>query len=239
MTNIASIPNSYRSRFPNIPAILFTYFDNLLKIPAENSQFHLAMIHHPEQTFEALERQFYECSKIVSLSPDDLLKKLDFHPRDLSPERIESLLGELRTIHFVDNNGFTNITPIRANSTKSPDFSAERNGEYFLIEVVTSIYFAPRTFHDSVVKWATSRLQNDDKLSQMKTDSAVYKNLFVCVVNSLGAVALNQRSDYLIILKEIWQVIGSIQNLYIAIVSGRTSFKEGLDDCVYPCFDNV
>ena len=239
MTKIVSIPDSYRYKFANIPAKLFPYFDSLLKKPSGNSQFHLAMNHHPEKTFEVLDRQFSACSKIVSLSPDDLLKKLDFQSKDLSPERIESLLGELRTIHFLDNNGFTNITPIRANSTKSPDFSAEKNGDNFLIEVVTSIYFAPRNFHNTIVKLAISRLQNDDKLSQMNTGSAIYKNLFVCILNSLGAVALNKRSDYLIMLKEIWEKVGSIQNLYIAIVTGKTTIDEGLDDCVYPSFDRV
>ena len=238
MTKTVSIPDSYRSRFLNIPAKLFTYFDRLLEKSSENSQFHLAMNHHPEKTFEVLDQRFLACSKIVSLSPDDLLKKLDFQLKDLSPERIESLLGELRTINFLDNNGFTNITPIRANSTKSPDFSAGKNGDKFLIEVATSIYFAPRTFHDSVVKWATSRVQNDDKLSQMKTDSNVYKNLFVCILNSSGAVVLNKRSDYLKMLKEIWEGVGSIQNLYIAIVTGFTT-EEGQDDCVYPRFERV
>lgn len=239
MTKIVSIPEAYRYRFQNIPTKLFTYFDHLLEKPSKNSQFHLAMNRHPEKTFELLNRQFLACSKIVSLSPDDLLKKLDFQSKDLSPERIESLLGELDTIHFLDKKGFTNITPIRAKPTKSPDFSAERNGDDFLIEVVTSIYFASRIFHDSIVKWATSRLQNDDKLSQLNTGSAGYKKLFVCILNSSGAVALNTRSDYLEMLKEIWEEVGSIQNLYIAIVTGRTAIGEGIDDCVYPSFEST
>lgn len=238
MTKTVSILDSYRSRFPNIPAKLFTYFDRLLKEPSKNSQFHLAMDNHPEEIFRVLDERFSACSKIVSLPPDDLLKKLDFQLNDLSSERIESLLGELRTINFLASNGFINITPIRANSTKSPDFSAEKNGDRFLIEVATSIYFAPRTFHHSVVKWARSRLQSDSKLSQMGTHCNAYKSLFVCILNSLGAVALNKRSDYLRMLKEIWKEVGSIQNLYIAIVTGRTT-EEGQDDCVYPSFEKV
>ena len=107
-----SIPDSYRSRFPNIPAQLFTYLDHLLEKPSTGSQFHAAMINHPEKTFEVLDSQFKSDAEIVSLSPDDLLKKLDFNRKDLSPERIGSLLGELRTIHFLHNNGFTDIVPI-------------------------------------------------------------------------------------------------------------------------------
>jgi hypothetical protein len=238
MAKTFTIPDSYRPRFPNIPANLFAYFDQLLKRPSRNSQFHLAMEYHPEQTFMVLDQRFSECSKIVSLSPDELLKKLDFQPKDLNPERIESLLGELRTIHFLANNGFINITPIRANSKKSPDFSADKNGEKYLIEVATSIHSAPRTLHRSVVRWASSRLQNDGKLFQMRARSNAYGSLFVCIINSSGAVALNKRSDYLRMLKEIWEEVGSIQNLHIAIVTGMIT-EEGQDDCVYPELEKV
>ena len=234
--NIASIPDSYRSRFLNIPAQLFAYFDRLLEMPSKGSQsqFRMAMTNHPERTFEVLDRQFRSCSEIVSLSPDDLLKKLDFNRNDLSPERIESLLGELRTIHFLHNNGFTDIVPIRASSKRSPDFSAKRIRVDFQIEVATSIHSAPRVFHASVVKWATAKLKNDDKLSQTNSGSPESHKMFVCILNSTGAVALNQSSDYINMVKHVWEELGSIQNLHIAIVTGRVSISEGIDDCVYP-----
>lgn len=234
-----SIPDSYRSRFPDIPAQLFTYLDHLLEKPSTGSQFHTAMINHPEKTFEVLDFQFKSGAEIVSLSPVDLLKKLDFNRKDLSPERIESLLGELRTIHFLHNNGFTDIVPIRATSKRSPDFSAKRNGVDFQIEVATSIHSAPRTFHDSVVKWATAKLKNDDKLSQMNSGSSESHKMFVCILNSLGAVALNEHSDYINMVKHVWKTLGSIPNLHIAIVTGRISLREGMDDCVYPSIHTV
>jgi hypothetical protein len=230
MTKTLTIPDDYRPRFPNIPAKLFAYLNRLLKTPCQNSQFHLAMENHPEHTFTVLDQRFSECSKIVSLSPDDLLMKLDFQLKDLSPERIESLLGELRTIHFLANNAFTNITPIRSGFSKNED--------RYLIEVATSIYSAPRTLHHSLVKWANSRLQNDGKLAQMSERSNAYRSLFVCILNSSGALALNKRSDYQKIIKEIWEEVGSIQNLHIAIVTGLVT-EEGQDDCVYPEFENV
>ncbi len=203
-------------------------------MPSKDSQFHTAMAHHPERTFEVLDAQFKSSSEIVWLSADDLLKKLDFNQNDLSPERIESLLGELRTIHFLYNNGFTDIVPIRASSKRSsPDFSAKRNGADFQIEVATSIHSAPRIFHDSIVKWATAKLKNDDKLSQLNSGSFGSQKMFVCILNSLGAVALNQRSDYIDMVKHVWEALGSIQDLRIAIVTGRST-NEGIDDCVYP-----
>jgi len=198
----------------------------------------MAMTNHPEKTFELLDFQFKSGSEIVSLSPDDLLKKLDFNRNDLSPERIESLIGELRAIHFLHDNGFTDIVPIRASSKRSPDFSAKRNGVDFQIEVATSIHSAPRIFHDSVVKWATAKLKND-KLSQMNSGSSESHKMFVCILNSSGAVALNEHSDYINMVKHVWEELGSIQNLHIAIVTGGSSLREGTDDCVYPSIHAV
>jgi hypothetical protein len=51
-------------------------------------------------------------------------------------------------------------------------------------------------------------------------------------------VALNKRSDYLGMLKEIWEEVGSIQNLHIAIITGMIT-EEGQDDCVYPELEKV
>jgi hypothetical protein len=199
-----------------------------LEIPSPCSQFHMAMTYHPEKTFTTLDAQFKSGSEIVSLSPDGLLKKLDFSRNNLPPERIESLLGELRTIHFLHNNEFTNIVPIRASPKRSsPDFSAKRNGAAFQIEVATSIYFAPRIFHDSVVKWATTRLKSDKKLSQINSGPSDAQKMFVCILNSQGAVALNQRSEYINMVKHVWEELGSIKNLRIAIVTKS-------EDCVYP-----
>ena len=237
--SITSIPESYRSRFPNIPNQLFTYLDHLLKRQTTSSQFHTAMINHPDNTFKVLDFQFRSGSEIVSLSPNDLLKRLDFKQKDLSPERIESLLGELRTIHFLHHNGFTNINPICANSKRSPDFFAKRNGIEFQIEVATSIHSSRRMFHDSIVKWATHKLKNDDKLSQMDSETSTTRMMFVCILNSSYAVALNERSDYLNMIKDVWKAIGSIPNLHIAIVTGRISLKEGMDDCIYPSIDTL
>jgi hypothetical protein len=232
--NAISIPDSYRSRFPNIPAKLFEYFDRLLEMPSKNSRFHSAMVDHPEKTFEALDFQFKSGSEIVSLSPDDLLKRLDFNQNDLSPERIESLLGELRAIHFLHENGFIEIVPIRASRKRSPDFSAKKNATDFMIEVATSIYSAPRVLHDHVVNWATNRLKNDGKLSQLNTGPSESHKMFVCILNSSGAVALNQHSDYVNMVKNVWEELGSNRNLHIAIVTGKISLGEGVDDCVYP-----
>ncbi len=239
INKMTTIPSVYRTRYSSIPSKLFAYFDELLLRPASGSQFHRAMDIHPEATFRSLDRVFQECTRIVSLSPDDLLRKVDFNKNDLSPERIESLLGELLTILFLHEKGFTDIVPIRAGAKKSPDFSASAYGRNFLVEVVTSPHFAPRVFHESVVKWAIGRLKHKDKRGQFEGESGACGRMFVIVLYSSGAVALNQRSDYLAMVTEVWQGLGSQDNLFIALVTGRESLGEGPDDCVFPDIEGI
>ena len=231
---MAAIPSEFRSKHPYIPTELHTYFERLLKRPEDGSQFHRAMECHQEATFRSLNHLFQKVSQIVSMPPDEVLRRVDFNKNDLSPERIESLLAELRAIVFLHDRGFKNIIPIRAGARKSPDLSASAHGCDFLIEVVTSPHFAPRVFHDSVVKWAVGRLNHRDKLDQIEGASATCQRMFVIVLNSSGAVALNQRSDYLQMLREVWQALGSQPNLFIALVTGRVSLGEGTDDCIFP-----
>ncbi len=92
---------------------------------------------------------------------------------------------------------------------------------------------------DSVVKWATAKLKNDNKLSQMNSGSSESHKMFVCILNSSGAVALNEHSDYINMVKHVWEALGSIPNLHISIVTGRISFREGADDCVFPSIHAV
>jgi hypothetical protein len=179
MTKFYSIPDSYRSTYTQIPKRLLTYIEKLLEKQIEGSSFHTAVKDHSEATFRSLNAQFSQASEITQLPPDELLSKLDFNIRDLCPSRIESLLGELRTIIFLDAEGFENIKPLQANrSKKSPDLSAEKHGKPCLVEVATSIRYASRTFHDSVVKWAKSRLEKDGKINQVGKN----KNLFLAIL---------------------------------------------------------
>lgn len=108
----------------------------------------------------------------------ELLTALDFNKRDICPTRIESLLGELRTIIILDKNNFKEIKPIKANKDKkSADFVALFGLKTIHIEVATSIRFCSRTFHDSIVQWAISRLRKDNKIQQYQRKFAKEINL--------------------------------------------------------------
>jgi len=72
----------------------------------------------------------------------------------------------------------------------------------------------------------------------MNLDEPDCYNLFVMIINTSIAVALNDRNDYLNILKSIHEEFKENRNLSFALFTGRsTNGKE--DDCIYPSIPNV
>jgi len=230
------IIKDFEKKYPNIPTNLISYFNNLIEKPGKNSSFHQAMSDHPDLTFEKIDRDFNKACIITNLTPDVLLQKIDFNKRDLSIERIESILGELRTILFLSETGFSDITPIRGTKDKSADFHAYYNDLHFSIEVATLIRYSTRTSNDSVIAWAKSKLIDEKKLIQLNNTALEFNadnKLFVCVINS-RIINLNTHSDFIEIAKEIWEFTGKDPSLYIAIITGRVDINNISDNCIYP-----
>ncbi len=227
------IPKTYKINYANIPKRFYEYLDIFLKNEIKNSSFHRAVIEHPKETFRSINYLFKGACEITGLECEELLKKLDFKPRDMDPTRIESIFGELRTILFLKQQGFHDILPHQASrSSTSYDFSAKFGRRQCFIEVKTSIRYAGRTFHDTVVKWARS-ITSDIVVKQLNIQNPNCINLFVMVINSSGAVALNNRNDYMQMLQEIDKSFPQYTNLHYAILTGRSS--NGInDDCIYP-----
>lgn len=197
-----TIPVQYRNEFTNIPDRLFAYLDNLLENDIPNSSFHRAVIDHPEKTFKSINNHFGQACEITGLNNDSLLSALDFNVRDLCPTRIESIFGELRTIIILFTKDFNNIKPMRSNRGAALcDLEAEIYSKKCFVEVKTLIRFAARTFHESIVEWAMSKLGPGGAFRQLNVENSDCLNLFAMVLNSNGAVALNDREDYIQMLK--------------------------------------
>ncbi len=89
-----------------------------------------------ENIIKDIQVKIINASKIVKMSPTDLLKNLDFQKNNKTMEKIEGLLAELRTIFWLDNFGFSDIKPLKAKkSLKSPDFKAIYKNKKAAIEV--------------------------------------------------------------------------------------------------------
>ncbi len=82
-----------------------------------------------------IKEQVKKSCDITSMTEDDLLKRLDFKPNDLTIEALESFLAELRSVIWLHIFGFSEIEPLQAKKTLQPDFIAKFNGKKCVIEV--------------------------------------------------------------------------------------------------------
>jgi len=81
-----------------------------------------------------ISEQLRDACIITSLGMNELLTALDFKPNDLTIEALESFLAELRSIFWLNMQGFVNIRPQQARKERYPDFLAALNGKDSAIE---------------------------------------------------------------------------------------------------------
>lgn len=232
-----------RSNYPDIPSKLIRYLENAKSIGDPKNRFVAALKDASELTIGAIDNLFLLASNATKLSPDDLLRMTDFNVKDQSPERIDSALAEIRTINFLDEEGFTHITPLRASKSRRADISAKRCNYSYSIEVVTSNFYArDRTWDDQIQKWIKSRLIGEQKnvqISNTANEIGNARHVLVCVLDTLGAVALNTHEDYLEMAKSTWHKLENNSNWHICIITGRKALGHGSDNTVFPSWPNV
>ena len=189
-------------------------------------------------TADGLDIFFEKASKITGHSPEDVLKLTEFSRRDIDPSRIESAIAQLRAIFFLDSQEFNSIVLVPTEEKKSADLVAARDGEKYAVEVINSIYDAPRRFSSQqMAEWAFSRLTSEGKKSQIVLTSAQHacsKGVFIAVISTAATAALQTHEDFLEAASLAWEYIGSPPTLYVCMVTGRVTFGYGPDDAVFP-----
>ncbi len=73
--------------------------------------------------------------RALGLPADEALFATGFHPRNLSPSRLEAALAELRAVIFLRAEGFTAIRLVERRDGKSPDIIASGPGGTCAFEV--------------------------------------------------------------------------------------------------------
>ncbi len=73
--------------------------------------------------------------KALGLPASEALFATGFHPRNLSPSRLEAALAELRAVNFLGAEGFSSIRLVGRRDGKSPDIIASGPGGTCAFEV--------------------------------------------------------------------------------------------------------
>lgn len=189
-------------------------------------------------------------SKVTKLTQSDLLSKLDFKPKDLRIEALEYFLAELRSIFWLKNFQFTNITPLQARKkNQQPDFTAKYKGKSCAIEVFCStrkhgqqcdsslgvfVNFDPN-FNGSKFGRDFNTAAQGKKAQLDSIPSAIIKVL-LCVVNAKVMVNLNTKNDWDKHVRLLYKRLSWRPNYYIGILTGA-EVSGVLSDTIFPKLD--
>ncbi len=196
-----------------------------------------------ENIIQDISTKITNASKIVNLSSSDLLKNIDFQENNLTIEKIEGLLAELRAIFWLDNFRFSNIKPLKAKNrqkTQEPDFEAIYKKKKAVIEVYCltekheqqkdkTINCYVNTGNDFLSKYKNKVLDKKSQLDSINSDIKI----FLCVINSKPVSRLNTKNDFQKYLEQISVDLSWGSNYYFGVLTGLVS--NGIsDDTIYP-----
>jgi hypothetical protein len=221
-------------KYPNIPSMLIDYFQKAFKMQERLSPINNAFKKHPEETCVALNSMFITANEATGLSSEELFINTDIGLKDLSPERIESSLAEIRAINFLYHKDFKNIKLLKSSKKRKADLTASKSTNNYAIEVTTSIQTAHKR---KCSEWILTKLNDDGKLLQLEETANTLVNsrkMLICVINTEEIIALNTYSSFLSIAKTVWEQSGKIKDFHVCIITGMRAEGHKLDDCIYP-----
>ena len=198
----------------------------------------LATLRDPDMVIPAINSMFQTAARITGLDPEEILRRTDFHPNDVAPERVESAFAEVRTINFLDVEKFTDIEPLRAGQQKKADIFARRGKTPYAVEVATSIYDATGRYSpDQMSKWLVSRAAADGKIEQLNQTAGelgAERGVLVGIIDTHAPVIFQAHPAFLRAGQLVWESMGNPENRHVCFVTGRETAGVGRDDAVYP-----
>lgn len=224
-------------KYEHIPKMLKRFIFECINSKIENRLTRELHYNH-ERTLMAISKMFEIAEKYTNINCDDLMLKTGFSVSDKSGGRLDASFAEIRAINFLGLNGFNNIEIVHSKIKKYADLIAYRANYKICFEVMCIT-------NEGNEKWTENdftnhinfRLNNKRKIDQLintQTDfSCDFMNLLVVIVDSAG-IALNNRDDYLNMLKKVHEFNG-VSKLTFSIVTGKVDGFTGIsDDCFYP-----
>ena len=225
------------SQFPYIPTILSSYVEKCVAKKLSNRLVE-AVQGEGTKVFENINRMFQLASDATGLAPDDLLRKADFHERDMSPTRLDSAFAEIRTVNFLKEQGFESIQLLKAGKQKKADILATFRGIEYAVEVASSIFSADKRVEPFQLRdWLVGRASSDGKtgqLEQTSEETRATRTILVGVIDTFFSVVFNTHNDYCEAAQLVWEELNGKEGFHVAFITGREAVGYGRDDCVFP-----
>ncbi len=168
-------------------------------------------------------------SSVTNQSINEVIRCSDFREQELSKEKLESIIAELRSVMFLDNNNFKNIKLIKSSKNKSSDIYAENLNRKFDIEVtcLTNTYSRGKDGpsyildNDKFLREFTGRITT--KIDQLKAGVNSYK-MIIFTMNRYPEKALTDDKEYRELIKEAYNQSKLSNDYYLGLLTGDVDF---------------
>jgi len=155
-------------------------------------------------------------AEIIKDDIHTVLEGVDFEPKDMKEEKLESIISEMRTICFLNGKGFDTIKLIPSKNKPAPDISAKRNGENFFIEVkcLTNIHSRKKedgllchSFDDEKFFRTLDGLvgNNIEQLKGYREIEIETKKVFALVLNRSPELQCYSSGEYRVLIEGLYQ----------------------------------
>lgn len=188
------------------------------------------------ESIAGIESLLKSASDATGQNTENILECCDFKKDgELSIEKLEAILAEIRSINFLKNNCFINIKLLKAHKNKKrPDLYAEIATKRFDIEVTCLTNAHSRKKQGSVYTFRDHKFLDEftgritKKIAQLETGSNKFK-MIIFVLNHYPEKALCNKQEYEKFIEQAYKKSQLSNNWYLGLVTGSND-----DDFVFP-----
>lgn len=189
-----------------------------------------------EDTQNRILKLLENAGHICNLDIESLLVGVDFDKSNLTEQKLESIISEIRAIAFLNDIGFKKIQPqARRSKQKRADLCAQYKDQRCVIEVacLTSVNSREKMKGidayclDQAKFFTTLRTIAEDKKEQIDIDTSAQIRLLVFVINRSPERELYSLKDYSTVLVSFSTNLNWGSGYFFAVVTGS-------EDLIYP-----
>jgi hypothetical protein len=223
------------SHYQHIPDSIVKYIVSVNNRKSKNS---VAVRRLGEINLKNLNDIFKELSEITGIAPEKLIEATDFTVNNAEWERFNSMLSELLAIKYLNDSGFKNIKPLKAQeSRKEADFIGSYGEEKVALEVMSVNHFSKKWTKKDIVKYILRRVERDGKTLQLTNTACAYncsKQLLICAFNLPVGETKDCRTIASNAMEEIYLKFSGNKNLGLVLVVNDIENFETIFAVMYP-----
>jgi len=232
------------SQYPNIPQKLWEYYERLKKENPHHKLIEAIKEQGYGKAWRGINDVFWHASKATGMPPDKLYEEIGFNQNDFDDNNFQALLGILRAINILNDQGFQELKPLRPKkSQKEVDLLGRFNKKLLAIEVIRSSekkYSFPdhkkpssNSLTHIVGRYSEKRSQLDSSIANYDCDGG----MLMVVMDSQPFKALVSGEELEQMVQETFIALGSPAKTYLSVFTGMAAEQSKNIFSIYPLID--